>query len=62
MKLAWIALHNDSWHSAKKILIKLVNQVSTGDLAGALETAYAYLARIRAEHIQVEAAIDFLER
>lgn len=62
MQLAWSALHSDSWHSAKKILLKTVRLAASGDLGGALETAYTYLATVRAEYVQAEAAIAFLER
>ena len=62
MQLAWIALHADSWHSAKKILSQLVRQAASGDLGGALELAYTYLSTVRSEYVQAEASVEFLER
>jgi DNA-binding transcriptional MerR regulator len=62
MKLAWLALHTNSWVAAKRILADLVRQAAAGDLGGALELAYHYLGSIRAERTHAEAAVDFLER
>lgn len=62
MQLAWMALHTDSWHSAKTILNQLVRKAAEGDLGGALELAYRYLSTVRSEYIQAEASVEFLER
>ena len=62
MQLAWMALHTDSWHAAKKILSQLVRQAASGDLGGALELAYTYVSTVRSEYIQAEASVEFLER
>ncbi len=62
MQLAWTALHTDSWYGPKRILVTMVRQAAEGDLGGALEQAYAYLAAIRAEYAQAEAAVAYLER
>lgn len=46
----------------KKIVADLVRQAANGDLGGALEKAYIYLARVKAEIAQAETAADLLER
>lgn len=46
----------------KAPVVDLVQRAAAGDLGGALELAYTYLARIRAEYAQAEAAVAFLER
>ncbi len=47
---------------AKRFLADMVRTAAGGDLGGALELAYQYLARVRAEYAQAEAALTFLER
>jgi DNA-binding transcriptional MerR regulator len=42
--------------------LELVFRAAAGDLGGALEQAYAYLAQVRAEQAQAEAAVALLER
>jgi DNA-binding transcriptional MerR regulator len=62
MRLAWMALHSESWIPSKKILAQLVRQAATDDLGGALELAYTYISTIRSEYIQAESALEFVER
>lgn len=62
MKLAWLALHTESWWHGKRLLADLVRGAAGGDLGGALELAYQYRAAVRAEIAQAEAAVGFLER
>ncbi|NLX10490.1 MAG: MerR family DNA-binding transcriptional regulator [Chloroflexi bacterium] len=59
MRLAWTALHN-TW-ICKPLLLDTVRTAAAGDLGGALERAYNYLAQVRSERVQAEAAIAFLE-
>ena len=63
MHLARTALHG-GWpgRNIRQSALKLVRQAATGDLGGALETAYDHLALVRAERAQAEAAADLLER
>ena len=60
MRLAWTALHEQV--PAKPLLIPVVRMAAANDLGGALELAYSYLARVRAERVQAEAAVEFLEQ
>ncbi len=46
----------------KQPVLELVQRAARGDLGGALELAYQYLAQIRAELAQAEAAAELLER
>jgi DNA-binding transcriptional MerR regulator len=46
----------------REILVDLVRRAAKGDLGGALELAYMYLARVRIERVRAEAAIEMLER
>jgi DNA-binding transcriptional MerR regulator len=46
----------------KDPVLKLVFKAAANDLGGALEYAYIYLAQVRAERVQAEAAVEFLER
>jgi DNA-binding transcriptional MerR regulator len=62
MILAWTALHTDWWHSAKRILVRMVREAAAGDHGQALETAYHYLSTVRAEFAQAELAVTYLER
>src|SRR4029453_16425084 len=41
---------------------ELVKRAAKGDLGGALECAYTYLARVQSERAHAEAALVFLER
>ena len=63
MRLARTALRGP-WpgRNIKQAALALVERAASGDLGGALEQAYVYLARIRAELAQVEAAVELLER
>jgi DNA-binding transcriptional MerR regulator len=46
----------------KNVALALVRKAASGDLGGALEQAYIYLTRVRAELAQAEAAAELLER
>ena len=46
----------------KGIVVEIVTHAAQGDLGGALEGTYTYLARVRAERAQAEAAASLLER
>lgn len=46
----------------KSLVLDLVYKCAAGDLGGALEGAYTYLARVRAERAHADAAIEFLEQ
>jgi DNA-binding transcriptional MerR regulator len=46
----------------KSLVLDLVYKCAAGDLGGALERAYTYLARVRAERAHADAAIEFLEQ
>lgn len=46
----------------KSLALDLVYKCAAGDLGGALEQAYTYLARVRAERARADAAIEFLEQ
>jgi len=59
MRLAWTALHSNL--PARPLVTSVVRTAARGDLGGALELAYAYLARVRSERAQAEAAVEFLE-
>ncbi len=61
MRLARLALHGP-YPGGKALVNELVRRAVAGDLGGALECAYIFLARIRAERAHAEAAIEFLER
>lgn len=45
----------------KALLINLVQSAAMGDLGGAMEMAYHYLANVRVERTYAEAAVEFLE-
>ncbi len=59
--LARLVLHFP-YPGGKQVVLDLVHQARDGDLGRALESAYAYMAQIRAEKSQAEAALAFLER
>jgi DNA-binding transcriptional MerR regulator len=61
MRLAKVIL---TWPfpGGKGLVLDLVYKCAAGDLGGALELAYVYLARVRAEQAQAEAAAAFLEQ
>jgi hypothetical protein len=61
MRLARTALCGP-YPGGKSLVVDLVQRAAAGDLGGALELAYAYLARLRAEQAQAEAAAELLER
>ncbi len=61
MRLAWTAL-KWPYPGGKQPVLELVQRAAKGDLGGALELAYRYLAQVRAEIAQAEAAGDLLER
>lgn len=63
MRLARTSLHGP-WpgRKIKRSALTLVRQAASGDLGGALEQAYNYLALVRAERAQADAAADLLER
>jgi DNA-binding transcriptional MerR regulator len=42
--------------------LEVVKRAAAGDLGGALEQAYAYLAQVRAEQAHAEAAVELLQR
>jgi DNA-binding transcriptional MerR regulator len=46
----------------KRSALELVRRSAAGDLGGALEQAYQYLALVQAERAQAEAAVQLLER
>ncbi|MBI5958976.1 MAG: MerR family DNA-binding transcriptional regulator [Chloroflexi bacterium] len=61
MRLAWTAL---KWPfpGGKAPVIDLIHKACADNLGGALELAYLYLAKVRTEQVQAEAAVEFLER
>jgi DNA-binding transcriptional MerR regulator len=61
MRLACTILHWP-YPGGKELVVDLLHKSAAGDLGGALELAYIYLARVRAERAHAEAAIDFLEQ
>jgi DNA-binding transcriptional MerR regulator len=61
MRLARTALQGP-YPGGKALVDELVRRAVAGDLGGALERAYTYLARIRSERAQADAAVEFLER
>jgi DNA-binding transcriptional MerR regulator len=63
MRLARLALHG-GWpgRNIRVSALALVRQAASGDLGGALETAYRHLALVQAERAQAEAAASLLER
>jgi len=63
MRLARAALHGP-WpgRNIKQSALVLVRRAASGDLGGALEQAYSYLALVQAEQAQAEAAAELLER
>ncbi|NOK60898.1 MAG: hypothetical protein GFH27_549289n120 [Chloroflexi bacterium AL-W] len=61
MRLARLALINP-YPGGKRPVLNLVMCGAAGDLGGALENAYRYLAQIRAERAHVETATMLLER
>lgn len=63
MLLARLALHGDyPGRVIRSSAAALVRQAATGDLGGALETAYRHLGLVKAEHAQADAAADLMER
>jgi DNA-binding transcriptional MerR regulator len=63
MRLARMAL-GGPWpgRTIKQSALSLVRQAASGDLGGALEQAYTYLALVQGERAQAEAAAEMLER
>ncbi|WP_119069144.1 MerR family DNA-binding transcriptional regulator [Aggregatilinea lenta] len=61
MRLAHLALQGP-FPGGRSLVESLVKKSAANDLGGALELAFAYLARVRGELIQADAAIEFLER
>lgn len=61
MRLGHTILHWP-YPGGKKLVLDLVRQAANGDLGGALEKAYTYLARIKGEIAQAEIAAELLER
>jgi len=61
MRLARTLL-NWPYPGGKSLVIELLHKSAAGDLGGALELAYTYLARVRAERAHAEAALEFLEQ
>ncbi len=60
MRLGHTILHWP-YPGGKKLVVDLVRQAANGDLGGALEKAYTYLARVKAEIAQAETAADLLD-
>jgi len=60
MRLAKTAL-SGPYPGGKSLVEAIVFKAAAGDLGGALERAYTYLARVRSERAQAEAAVAFLE-
>ncbi len=61
MRLARLALQGP-FPGGRSLVESLVKKAAADDLGGALELSFAYLARVRGELIQADAAIEFLER
>ncbi len=61
MRLAKIAL-GWPYPGGKSLVVDLVFKAAANDLGSALEMAYTYLGRVRAEQVQAESAVHFLER
>jgi DNA-binding transcriptional MerR regulator len=61
MRLAWLALKYP-YPGGKRVVLDLVRAAGRGDLGRALELAYDYLAQIRAEQAQADAAVAYLQR
>jgi DNA-binding transcriptional MerR regulator len=61
MRLARTALQAP-YPGGKRPVLAVVEHAVAGDLGGALENAYAYLAQVQGERAQAEAAVAFLER
>jgi len=61
MRLAFTILRYP-YPGGKAPVEALIHQVVTGDLGGAVEGAYRYLARVRAESAEAESAARLLER
>jgi len=61
MRLAWTAL-KAPYPGGKRPALELVECAASGDLGGALEHAYSYLAQIQAERAHAETAAALLER
>lgn len=61
MRLAHTILHWP-YPGGKELVVDLVKQAAQWDLGGALEKAYTYLARVKAEIVQAETAAELLER
>ena len=59
MRLARTALR-EPWpgREIKRSALNMVRRSASGDLGGALEEAYRYLALVRAERVQAEGAAD----
>ena len=62
MRLAYMALKWPYPGGSRELVAGMVRRAAGGDLGGALEDAYTYLARIHAEQAQAEAAAEYLER
>lgn len=63
MRLARAILHGSFPGKAiRHSAVDLVRQAATGDLGGALESAYRHLALVQSERAQAEAAVKLLER
>ncbi len=60
MRLAYTAL-KWPYPGGKEPALALVQKAAGGDLGGALEDAYRYLAQIRAEHAEADAAVEYLD-
>jgi DNA-binding transcriptional MerR regulator len=61
MRLAWTIL-KWPYPGGKSLVLEIVYKCAAGDLGGALEGTYIYLARVRAERAHADAAIEFLEQ
>ena len=61
MRMARAILHWP-YPGGKKLVVDLVRQAANGDLGGALEKAYIYLGRVKAEIAHAETSADLLEQ
>lgn len=61
MRLAWTIL-KWPYPGGKSLPLDVVFKCAAGDLGGALEKTYTYLARVRAERAHADAAIEFMEQ
>ena len=63
LRLARLALRcNVVGGDVRRAALEMIFQSAKGDLGGALELAYGFVATVRAERAQAEAAAQFLER